>query len=112
MAGSIRVKGKTDELFSSLFHRRFVAPELAYSETTAYPANSLSLANKVAKLAVSTISDVRNTMFMCDFPKDHWSTLAPAMQTTRQAACRLRRPCASRSLQAFLGRGQPLCRRR
>ena len=30
------VKGKTDELFSSLFHRRFMPPELAYSETTAF----------------------------------------------------------------------------
>ncbi len=79
-AGFDRTKGKTDELFSSLFHRRFVAPELAFSETTAYPVNSLSLTNKVAKLAVSTLSDVRNTMFMCDFPKDHWPTLAPAIK--------------------------------
>lgn len=67
------VKGKTDELFSALFHRRFVTPELAYSETTAYPDRSLGLNNKTAKLAVSTLSDVRNTMFMCDFPKEHWS---------------------------------------
>ena len=74
------VKGKTDELFSSLFHRRFVQPELAYSETTAFPDQRLSLRNKVAKLAVSTLSDVRNTMFMCDFPKEHWPTLAPAMK--------------------------------
>jgi hypothetical protein len=74
------VKGKTDELFSSLFHRRFVTPELAYSETTAYPALRLSLTNKMAKLAVSTISDVRNTMFMCDFPKEHWSPLTPVIQ--------------------------------
>lgn len=73
-------KGKTDELFSSLFHRRFVTPELAYSETTAYPAQRLSLVNKIAKLAVSTSSDVRNTMFMCDFPKEHWPALAPAIQ--------------------------------
>ena len=74
------VKGKTDELFSSLFHRRFVKPESAFSETTAYPNNTLSLSNKIAKLAVSTISDVRNTMFMCDFPKAHWAPLAPAMK--------------------------------
>lgn len=77
------VKGKTDELFSSLFHRRFVKPELAYSETTAYPAGRLSLKNKMAKLAVSTISDVRNTMFMCDFPKDDWSPLTPVIQRHR-----------------------------
>jgi hypothetical protein len=74
------VKGKTDELFSSLFHRRFVKPELAYSETTAFPDKSLALKNKIAKLAVSTISDVRNTMFMCDFPKDHWPSIAPAIR--------------------------------
>jgi hypothetical protein len=75
--GFNRVKGKTDELFSSLFHRRFVAPELAFSETTAYPEGRLSLANKIAKLAVSTISDVRNTMFMCDFPKNDWPQISP-----------------------------------
>jgi hypothetical protein len=77
------VKGKTDELFSSLFHRRFVRPELAYSETTAYPANELSAGNMAAKLAVSTLSDVRNTMFMSGltpFPREHWQTLGPAMK--------------------------------
>jgi hypothetical protein len=77
------VKGKTNELFSSLFHRRFAQPELAYSETTAYPANRLSADNMAAKLAVSTISDVRNTMFMSGltaFPRDHWQTLGPAMK--------------------------------
>ncbi len=76
-------KGKTNELFSSLFHRRFARPELAFSETTAYPANRLSAKNMAAKLAVSTISDVRNTMYMSGltaFPREHWSTLAPAMQ--------------------------------
>jgi hypothetical protein len=74
------VKGKTNELFSSLFHRRYVAPELAYSETTAYPTGRLSLRNKIAKLAVSTISDVRNTMFMCDFPREHWAALTPPIE--------------------------------
>ncbi len=78
-----RLKGKTDELFSALFHRRFVRPELAYSETTAYPANRLSARNMAAKLAVSTISDVRNTMYMSGltaFPREHWQTLGPAMK--------------------------------
>jgi hypothetical protein len=77
------VKGKTDELFSALFHRRFVGPELAYSETTAYPADKLSAANMAAKLATSTLADVRNTMFMSGitpFPRSHWATLAPAMK--------------------------------
>lgn len=80
------VKGKTDELFSALFHRRFARPELSYSETTAYPADRLSAANMAAKLAVSTLTDVRNTMFMSGltaFPRTHWERLGPAMR--RQA---------------------------
>ena len=78
-----KVKGKTDELFSALMHRRFVRPELAYSESTAYPSDKLSARNMAAKLAISTISDVRNTMFMSGvtpFPRTHWDTLAPAMK--------------------------------
>lgn len=77
------VKGKTDELFSVLFHRRFAAPQLAFSETTAFPAAALSASNLAAKLAVSTIADVRNTMFMSGltpFPPSHWDTLGPAMK--------------------------------
>ena len=80
------VKGKTNELYSALFHRRFARPELAYSETTAYPADRLSARNMAAKLAVSTLADVRNTMFMSGataFPRTHWQTLGPAMK--RQA---------------------------
>jgi len=77
------LKGKTDELFSALFHRRFVSPENAYSETTAYPANKLSAKNMAAKLHISTICDIRNTMMMSGlepFPLTHWSTLAPVMK--------------------------------
>ena len=77
------VKGKTDELFSVLFHRRFVRPELAFSETTAYPADQLSAAHLAAKLVISTLADVRHTMFMSGltpFPREHWSVLAPAMR--------------------------------
>jgi hypothetical protein len=76
------VKGKTNELFSALFHRRFVSPELAFSETTAWPPDKLSADNMAAKLCISTLSDVRNTMFMSGntpFPRTHWATLAPAM---------------------------------
>jgi hypothetical protein len=82
-----RVKGKTDELFSALFHRRFAQPDLAYSETTAFPADQLSAKNMAAKLVVSTICDVRNTMFMSGMtpiPNTHWETLAPVM--AQQAA--------------------------
>ncbi len=82
-----RIKGKTDELFSALFHRRFVNPELAYSESTTYPSDALSAKNMAAKLTVSLISDVRNTMFMSGlqaFPIDYWSTLAPAMKKSAQ----------------------------
>jgi hypothetical protein len=78
-----RLRGKTDELFSSLFHRRFVEPRLAYSETTAFPADKLSAGNMAAKLVVSTLSDVRHTMFMSGltaFPRSYWDTLAPAMR--------------------------------
>ncbi len=78
-----RIKGKTDELFSALFHRRFTRPELAFSETTAFPAESLSASNMSAKLVISTLADVRNTMFMSGvtpFPRSHWETLAPAMK--------------------------------
>ena len=97
------VKGKTDELFSSLFHRRFVRPELAYSETTAFPDKQLSLKNKVAKLAVSTLSDVRNTMFMCDFPKEHWPTLAPAMKRHADIHARIAGHIARGPLKHFWG---------
>ena len=77
------VKGKTDELFSALFHRRFVTPELAYSESTAYPAHQLSAAHLAAKFIVSLLSDVRQTMLMSGltpFPHAHWETLAPAIK--------------------------------
>ena len=78
-----RVKGKTDELFSALFHRRFVEPDRAFSETTAYPADKLSAAHLAAKLTVSTLADVRHTMYMSGltpFPRAHWITLGPAMR--------------------------------
>lgn len=79
-------KGKADEIFSVLFHRRFVAPERAWSETTSYPAQALSAANLAAKLVISTLTDVRHTMFMSGltpFPKARWTTLAQEMR--RQA---------------------------
>jgi len=81
------VKGKTDELFSSLFHKRFAKPELAYSETTAFPNDALSGPNIAAKLTVSLISDVRNTMFMSGslpFPADRWQYIAPAMKKSAE----------------------------
>ncbi len=81
------VKGKTDELFSALFHRRFTSPELAYSETTAFPADQLSARNLAAKLTVSLIADVRNTMFMSGlrpFAPKSWETLGPAMRQSAQ----------------------------
>ena len=77
------IKNKTAELFSALFHRRFVPPENAYSETTAFPADRASARNMAAKLAISTLGDVRNTMFMSGltpFPATHWQTLGPAMK--------------------------------
>jgi len=82
-----RVKGKTDELFSALFHMRFIKPDLAYSESTAYPQDALSAKNMAAKLTVSLFTDVRNTMFMSGlhpFPIENWKTIAPAMKKSAQ----------------------------
>lgn len=81
------LKGKTSELFSALMHRRFCTPDRAYSETTAYPAEALSARNMAAKLNVSLIADVRNTMLMSGitpFPMAHWDTLRPAFSHQRQ----------------------------
>jgi len=78
------VKGKTDELFSVLFHRRFAARERCFSETTAYPHDRLSAANLAAKLVIGTLGDVPNTMFMSGLtpiPAAHWDSLAPAMRS-------------------------------
>lgn len=77
------VKNKCNELFSVLFHRRFVSPERAFSETTAFPADKLSADNMCAKLVISTIADVRNTMFMSGirhFPITHWDRLREAIR--------------------------------
>lgn len=82
-----KIKGKTDELFSALFHMRFIKPELAYSESTTYPSDALSAKNMAAKLSVSLFSDVRNTMFMSGlnaFPIENWETIAPAMKKSAQ----------------------------
>jgi hypothetical protein len=81
------VKGKTDELFSVLFHRRFCAPERSYSESTAFPAGELAADNLAAKMVISLIADVRNTMFMSGltpFPRQHWIRLAEAIQRQRR----------------------------
>lgn len=86
------LKGKTNELFSTLFHRRFADPTRAFSETTAFPADKLSAAHMAAKLVVSTIADVRNTMMMSGLtglPMGHWATLGPAMKTQAAVHARL-----------------------
>jgi hypothetical protein len=86
------VKARCDELFSSLFHRRFAQRELSYSETTAYPHDQLSGKNLAAKLAVSTLSDVPNTMFMSGvtpYPADRWEVLGPAMKEQARLHARI-----------------------
>jgi hypothetical protein len=86
------VKGKTDELFSALMHRRFARPEMAYSETTAFPSDKLSARNLAAKLVISTLADARNSMFMSGvtpFPRSHWEMLAPAMKAQAALHARL-----------------------
>lgn len=75
-------KGWTDELFSVLFHRRFIAPENAWSETTAFPADAASAETMAAKLVISTIADVRHTTFMSGLmplPDSYWGTFGPAI---------------------------------
>ncbi len=74
-------KNKTIELFSSLLHRRFVPAGRAFSETTII--QDLSAENYTSKLSVSTISDVRNTMFMCPIPASYWGLIAPRMKRER-----------------------------
>lgn len=86
------LKGKCDELFSVLFHRRFTTSELAFSETTAYPHDQLSSKNLAAKLSISTISDTRNSMFMSGltpFPAQHWSVLKPSMKKNAEIHARI-----------------------
>lgn len=78
------VKGKTDELFSALFHRRFATRDRCFSETTAYPHDRLSAANLAAKLVIGTLADVPNTMFMSGLtpiPEGHWGAIAAAMRS-------------------------------
>ena len=102
------VKGKTDELFSVLFHRRFTGPEHAFSETTAYPPDALNATNMAAKLIISTIADVRQTMFMSGltpFPRAHWDVLGPAMRQQAQMHAERGRASSPRPVQTFLGRG-------
>lgn len=80
-------KGWTDELFSVLFHRRYVSADNSWSETTAFPANALSANNIAAKLVISTIADVRHTTFMSGltpFPQEYWDILSPAMKRQKE----------------------------
>ena len=80
-------KNKTIELFSVLFHRRFVSPGRAFSETTII--QDLSAENYVSKLSFSTLADVRNTMFMCPIPASYWGLIAPRMKSEAERHSRL-----------------------
>lgn len=71
-------KNKTIELFSSLFHTRFSTPGRLFSETSI--VRPLSAENLSSKLAVATLSEVRNTMFFCPIPPEYWTILAPRMK--------------------------------
>lgn len=76
-------RNKARELFSSLFHRRFCEPGRAFSETTGYQIVNLSPENMASKLTVSTLSDVRNTMFMSGLPMipaPYWPVMAPRIK--------------------------------
>ena len=59
-----------------------------------------------AKLAVSTISDVRNTMYMSGltaFPRGHWQTLGPAMKRHAELHRRIAGHVARGPLKHFWG---------
>ena len=113
----VRPKGWTDELFSVLFHRRFIAPEYAWSETTAFPADAASAETMAAKLTISTIADVRHTTFMSglvSLPDTYWSTLGPAMAKQKElhgavAGHKLKGPFKHYwgEMSRFVGRDQP-----
>ncbi|MDO5307880.1 MAG: twin-arginine translocation signal domain-containing protein [Planctomycetia bacterium] len=86
------IAAKTIELFSSLLHRRFCAPGRAFSETTVFPAGTLSVENMASKLSVSTLSDVRNTCFMSGLrpiEPEFWPVLNKRMQSERQFHAKL-----------------------
>ena len=110
--GFDRVKGKTDELFSSLFHRRFVTPELAYSETTAYPVNSLSLTKQSGE--TGRVDDQRRSQHHVHvrFPERPLVDARSRNEEARQGARSDRWSCASGTAETLLGRSRSLCQRR
>lgn len=100
------LQGKTNELFSALFYRRFLRPELAFSETTAYPADRLSARHLAAKPVISTLADVCHNMFMSGlspFPRTHWEMLAPAMRKQAQLHRRIAGQRLAGALKHFWG---------
>jgi hypothetical protein len=95
-----------DELFSVLFHRRFADPQRCYSETTAFPADRLSAANMAAKLVISTLADVRHTMFMSGltpFPPGALGCARAGDASSGGPARTIGRSPATRSVQTLLG---------
>ena len=99
-------RNKTRELFSSLFHARYGEPGRLFSETTVYPEGTLSCENMAAKLAVSTFSDVRNTMFMSGLraiPADFWPALSERAQKEKAFHDRLVGRCPVGPFKHFWG---------
>lgn len=81
-------KGWTDELFSVLFHRRYAEPDNAWIETTGFPEDGPSAERMCAKLTISTIADVRHTLFMnglMPIPSAYWKILPAAMNIQRKS---------------------------
>ncbi len=86
------VEGRCTELFSALFHRRFVRRDRSFSETTAFPHDQLSSDNLVAKLAVPLIADVGTVLFMSGvtpYPADRYAALSAALPRHRLAAAQI-----------------------
>lgn len=105
-------KTKTIELYSSLLHRRFCQPGRAFSETTVFPEKSLSAENMASKLAISTISDVRNTCFMSGMvPIDvnHWPTLSKRMAHEKETHSKLLGQKAQGPFKHFYGVSSRYC---
>ena len=106
------VKGKTDELFSSLFHRRFVTAGVGLQRDDRVSRSSALAYEQDGETGGIDHQRRPQHHVHVRLPEGTLVAARPGHQTPRQVASRHRRTRAARSAQAFLGRGQPLCRRR
>ena len=109
------VKGKTNELSVRSSTAGSPGPELAYSETTAYPAHRLSADEHGGE--AGRLDDQRRPQHDVHERAHRLSAGAladawPGHETPCRTAPPYRRPRTSWAAQAFLGRGKPVRRRR